>query len=95
MHRGESRQIQRGQRIHESVFKLIRDKKYVPRARFYDTTLNWSNLERLRGQLMEEDPYTNAVRLIEELEKPEDIQNERMDVLMNLFATGNRQRTIL
>lgn len=86
------RQIKLGQKIHESVFQKMDNKKspqpYSPKARLYNG-LNWTQMSKKeKRELMEEDPYTNAERLIAELEKFDKIPDDRIGVLMNFLATG-------
>jgi hypothetical protein len=87
-HLGAPRQIQRGQLIHESVFdKIAKDDSYRPKARLYGN-LDWNSVDDLRA-LVEVDPYTNFVKLLEEIQNPMfNVSDQQLDTYLNLINSG-------
>jgi hypothetical protein len=85
-HAGEPRQVKPGQLIHESVFdKIIKDRDYYPKACLYGG-LDWVNQGELRSTIMEEDPYTKATEILDELQKQ--ITDQRLDVFFTLINSS-------
>jgi hypothetical protein len=84
---GAPRQVQPGQRIHESVFDKI-SKGYSPKARLYGD-FDWHTSERLRDTLLEEDPYTKVAGILEKLHTSIlDARDEDLDILLILVESG-------
>jgi hypothetical protein len=69
-HFGGPRQVQRGQLIHESVFKLVEDDStpYKPKAIIH-SNIGWDDKESL-SRIMERDPYESAALVLSDLDKP-------------------------
>ena len=62
-HRGAPRQIQKNQKIHDSVYMLMKPPKtYKPKARFPDST-QWDS-EQHKMLWMEKDPYTETQEIV-------------------------------
>jgi hypothetical protein len=88
-HLGAPRQVQPGQRIHESVFdKINKDPGYSPKARLYGD-LNWRTSEELRDMLIEEDPYTKVAGILERLQASiSDATDKDLDILLIHVQSG-------
>lgn len=93
-HLSESRKIQEGQLIHESVFHRLDDttKSYVPSALIFDRSewLDEELKERMKGQHMEEDRYKNDVSVLADLKKTKKtrITDTQLYRLAALTASG-------
>jgi hypothetical protein len=88
LHGGEPRRVQRGQRIHESVFELI-GKGYTPLALLHNE-IQWEDVYRQKERLMEPDLFTNAQELMNKLEEKEEVSEEDTHALLTLLASGKR-----
>jgi hypothetical protein len=78
--------VQPGQRIHESVFQLIGE-DYVPSALLHNG-FQWSDIRRLKKEIMEPDLFTNASTLMKKLEGLSDVSEEDSHALLTLIASG-------
>jgi hypothetical protein len=82
--------VQRGQLIHESVFKNIKRTQITPKALLYDL-LDWNDVEEFKNkELIEQDLYSNASVLMDELRRKNEVSEVDSNTLQTLIASGER-----
>jgi len=73
-HRKEPRQIQKNQKIHDSVYVLMKNPDYKPAARFPDGT-QWDVGALKKSDWTEKDPHTEIGEIVRQF-----ISGERTDI---------------
>ena len=84
-HRGRSRKVMPGQKIHKSVF--YDDPNYKPKARIKHTT--WGNMQS-DTEMIEEDPFTDASAILSDMRErsPSEFSDIKLVVFISLAHTG-------
>jgi hypothetical protein len=78
--------VQRGQRIHESVFELV-ENGYTPLALLHDE-IRWQDISQMKGELIEPDLFTNAKSLMNVLTEKSEVSEEDSQALLILLTLG-------
>jgi hypothetical protein len=89
-HLGETRQVQAGQQIHDSVFQQMekgKEEAYSPLARLPDG-FRWGDVGTLKEKMIEEDPYTDGKGVINELSASSMVSIKQLEGLANVIVTG-------
>jgi hypothetical protein len=88
---GETRQVQAGQQIHDSVFRQMKKGKkeeaYSPLARLPDG-FRWGDVKTLKEKMIEKDPYTNVGGVVSKLRASSTVSTGQLEGLTNVIATG-------
>ncbi|KAJ7637983.1 hypothetical protein DFH06DRAFT_1002113 [Mycena polygramma] len=93
-HKQQPRQIQKGQKIHETVLNDLRD-GYVPSARFYDAELSWLLTSDWKDSVLEVDMYMQAAEILGSLKKEENLSEEQIKRLLELTSSGRFSQNYL
>jgi hypothetical protein len=92
-HLGETRQVQTGQKIHESVFQQMKKRKreeeheYSPLARL-PKRFRWDDVESIEKEMVEKDPYTDVAGVIDGLHASSTVSIGQLEGLTTVIATG-------